>query len=79
MTFEQKLLIIIISIVLLIIFSFGALYLHEFFVLKEFNMQIGLILFLLINFSIFSYNTLTKFVNYLFLLPSKIKTRLNKS
>lgn len=70
---------IIMYVVLLLIFSFGALYLHEFFVLKEFNMQIGLILFLLINFSIFSYNTLTKFVNYLFLLPSKIKTRLNKS
>ena len=70
---------IMMYVVLLIIFSFGALYLHEFFVLKEFNMQIGLILFLLINFSIFSYNTLTKFVNYLFSLPQKIKKRLNKS
>ena len=66
---------IIMYITLLITFTYGALFLHEFFVLKEFNSQIALILFLLITFSIYSYNSLTKLVKYLF----NKKDWLNKS
>ena len=51
---------------LLIIFSYGALFQREFFVLATFNEQIGLILFLLVIFSIFSYNVVLKLVDYLF-------------
>lgn len=63
---------------LLIIFSYGALFQNEFFDLSSFNGQIGLILFLLLTFSIFAYNTLEKIVNYLFDLKSHVKF-LNKS
>ena len=69
----------ILFIVLLIIFSYGALFMNEFFVLKEFNSQIGLILFLLITFSIFSYNSLIKVVDKIFIWCGKLKMRLNKS
>lgn len=70
---------IIMYVILLIIFSIGGLFLNEFFVLKEINMQIALILFLLINFSVFSYNSSIKLVDYLFNIKDKLKTRLNKS
>ncbi len=58
---------------LLIIFSYGALFQREFFVLATFNEQIGLILFLLVIFSMFSYNTVLKVVNYLFDIKNKLK------
>ena len=51
---------------LLIIFAYGVLFQNEFFVLATINGQIGLILFLLIIFSIFAYNVLERFFNYLF-------------
>ena len=58
---------------LLIIFSYGALFQREFFVLATFNEQIGLILFLLVIFSMFSYNTVLKLVDYLFDIKNKLK------
>ena len=61
---------IILFTVLLIVFTYGALFMNEFFVLKEFNTQIGLILFLLIIFSIFSYNFLESIVNKIFEMPN---------
>ena len=56
---------------LLIIFSYGALFQREFFVLEAVSGQIGLVLFLLIIFSLFSYNTVLEVVNYLFGLKKK--------
>lgn len=70
---------IILFTVLLIVFTYGALFMNEFFVLKEFNTQIGLILFLLIIFSIFSYNFLESIVNKIFEMPNLLKKRINKS
>lgn len=70
---------IILFTVLLIVFTYGALFMNEFFVLKEFNTQIGLILFLLIIFSIFSYNFLESIVNKIFEMPNLLKKRFNKS
>ena len=58
---------------LVLAFIYGGLFQHEFFSMQEFNGQIGLIYFLLIIFSLFSYDRLTKLTNYLFSLPSKIK------
>ena len=63
---------------LMIIFSYGALFQKEFFSLATIDGQIGLILFLLIIFSIFAYNTTLKFINYLFDIKTKFKF-LNKS
>ena len=57
---------IILYVSLLIIFAFGAIYLNEFFVLKEFNSQIALILFLLITFSISSYSFLNNLIKFIF-------------
>ena len=54
-------------------FIYGGLFQHEFFSMQEFTGQIGLIYFLLIIFSLFSYDRLTKITDYLFLLPKKIK------
>ena len=54
-------------------FIYGGLFQHEFFSMQEFTGQIGLIYFLLIIFSLFSYDTLTKFVNFIFKIPNKIK------
>ena len=51
---------------LLIAFSYGVIFQNEFFVLKAFNGQIGLIFFLLVVFSIFAYNSLVKITDYLF-------------
>ena len=56
---------------LITIFIYGGLFQHEFFSIQEFNGQIGLIYFLLIIFSLFSYDTLTKVTNYLFSLKDK--------
>lgn len=56
---------------LITIFIYGGLFQHEFFSIQEFNGQIGLIYFLLIIFSLFSYDTLTKITNYLFSLKDK--------
>ena len=58
---------------LVITFVYGGLFQHEFFSMQEFTGQIGLIYFLLIIFSMFSYDTLTKITNYLFSLSKKIK------
>ncbi len=63
---------------LLLAFSYGVIFQNEFFVLKSFNGQIGLIFFLLIIFSIFAYNTLVKVVDYLFNIKSIIKKYKNK-
>lgn len=63
---------------LLIIFGYGVVFQKDFFDLATINGQIGLILFLLIIFSVFSYNTLEKITNYLFDIKNKIKF-LNKS
>ena len=56
---------------LLIIFIYGSLFQHEFFVLSSFNGQIGLILFLLLIFSIYSYNVIEMVVNKAFGLFEK--------
>jgi cation-transporting ATPase E len=61
---------------LLLAFSYGVLFQNEFFVLKSFNGQIGLIFFLLVIFSIFAYNTLVKVVDYLFDIKNKLKKNL---
>ena len=57
---------------LLIVFIYGALFQREFFVLTTFNAQIGLVLLLLITFSIFSYNTVEKIVNFFFDIKKRI-------
>ena len=64
---------VIMFTLLLLVFCYGALFQNEFFVLSSFNGQIGLILLLLIVFSMFSYNTIEKIVNYLFNLKKKGK------
>lgn len=51
---------------LMIIFIYGVVFQNEFFVLQTINGQIGLIFFLLVIFSIFTYKTLIKVVDYLF-------------
>ena len=58
---------------LVIAFAYGVFFQNEFFVLKSFNGQIGLIFFLLVVFSIFAYNSLEKIVDYLFDIKNKIK------
>ena len=63
----------IMFILLLMIFVYGALFQQQFFVLTEFNGQIGLIIFLLIVFSIHSYNMVEKAVEYLFDIKNKFK------
>ena len=63
---------------LLIVFSYGVLFQNEFFVLKAINGQIGLVFFLLIMFSICTYNTLVKVVDYLFDIKNNLK-KLTKS
>ena len=63
---------------LLIVFSYGVLFQNEFFVLKAINGQIGLIFFLLIMFSICTYNTLVKVIDYLFDIKNNLK-RLTKN
>ena len=52
-------------------FIYGGLFQHEFFSMQEFTGQIGLIYFLLIIFSLFSYHTLTKVTDYIFSLSKK--------
>lgn len=52
-------------------FVYGGLFQHEFFSMQEFTNQIGLIYFLLIIFSLFSYDTLTKVTDYIFSLFKK--------
>ena len=56
---------------LVITFIYGGLFQHEFFSMQEFTGQIGLIYFLLIIFSLFSYHTLTKVTDYIFSLSKK--------
>ena len=63
---------------LLIVFSYGVLFQNEFFVLKAINGQIGLVFFLLIMFSICTYNTLVKVVEYLFDIKNNFK-KITKS
>ncbi len=63
---------------LLVIFAYGGLFQHEFFGLSEFNGQIGLLLFLLIIFSTFSYRVILKWTEYLFNIKKHVKF-LNKS
>ena len=63
---------------LLLAFSYGVIFQNEFFVLKSFNGQIGLIFFLLVIFSIFAYNTLVKVVDYLFNIKNKINNYKKK-
>ena len=65
-------------ILLMIIFTYGALFQREFFDLETFNGQIGLILFLLITFSIFAYNTMVKWTDFIFNLKKK-KFKFNHS
>ena len=48
---------------LLLLFIYGGIFQHEFFSLIEFNGQIGLIIFLLIIFSLFSYKLLKTFTD----------------
>ena len=52
-------------IILLFGFIYGALFQYEFFNLSELNLQIGLILFLLIIFSVYSYKVLQTFLNFI--------------
>jgi len=63
---------------LIIVFVYGVIFQNEFFVLKSINGQIGLIFFLLIMFSVYTYGTLIKVVDYLFDIKNKLK-RINKS
>lgn len=63
---------------LLIVFSYGVIFQNEFFVLKAINGQIGLVFFLLIMFSICTYNTLVKVVEYLFDIKNNLK-KITKS
>ncbi len=63
---------------LMLAFGYGVFFQNEFFVLETFNGQIGLIFFLLVIFSVFTYNTLVKIVDYLFDIKKHIKF-LNKS
>ena len=51
---------------LIILFNYGIFFQREFFSLTFFNGQIGLIYFLLVIFSLFSYKGLIKITNYLF-------------
>ena len=52
-------------IILLFGFIYGALFQYEFFNLSELNLQIGLILFLLIIFSVHSYKVLQTFLDFI--------------
>ena len=63
---------------LMLIFAYGVLFQKDFFALSTINGQIGLILFLLIIFSIFAYNFIERLINYLFNIKTKFKF-LNKS
>ena len=63
---------------LVLAFAYGVIFQNEFFVLKSFNGQIGLIFFLLVVFSIASYKTLVNVINYMFDIKNKIK-KLGKS
>ena len=63
----------IMFILLLMVFTYGALFQQEFFVLTGFNGQIGLILFLLMIFSFYSYDVIEKITNSLFDIKNKIK------
>ena len=64
---------IIMFSLLSIIFLYGSLFQQEFFSLIAFNGQIGLILFLLIVFSVHSYNRIEKISEYLFNIKNNIK------
>ena len=55
----------VLLITLLFGFIYGALFQYEFFNLSELNLQIGLILFLLIIFSVYSYKVLQTFLNFI--------------
>ena len=57
---------------LIIVFIYGVIFQNEFFVLETINGQIGLIFFLLVMFSIYTYNTLVKVVDYLFNIKNKL-------
>ena len=57
---------------LIIVFIYGVIFQNEFFVLETINGQIGLIFFLLIMFSIYTYNTLVKVVDFLFNIKNKL-------
>ena len=63
---------------LLLVFSYGVLFQNEFFVLKAINGQIGLVFFLLIMFSMYTYSTLVKVVEYLFDIKNNLK-KISKS
>ena len=58
---------------LIMAFIYGGLFQHEFFSMQEFTGQIGLIYFLLIIFSLFSYDNLTKLTNNIFAFFSKFR------
>ena len=64
---------------LLLAFTYGVIFQNEFFVLKSFNGQIGLIFFLLVIFSVFAYNSLVKIVDYLFNIKNNIMKIKKKS
>ena len=51
---------------LIIVFNYGIFFQREFFSLSYFNGQIGLIYFLLVIFSLFSYRVLVKITDYIF-------------
>jgi cation-transporting ATPase E len=57
---------IIMFVLLILVFNYGVFFQREFFSLTYFNGQIGLIFFLLVIFSIFSYNVWIKISNYVF-------------
>ena len=57
---------IIIFSLLILLFNYGVFFQREFFSLTYFNGQIGLIFFLLVIFSIFSYNVWIKISDYVF-------------
>ena len=58
---------------LMLAFAYGVFFQNEFFVLESFNGQIGLIFFLLLIFSIFTYNTFVKIVDFLFDIKKNFK------
>lgn len=55
----------ILFIVLLMLFIYGAFFQYKFFDLVSINLQIGLITFLLIIFSFYSYDTIYTFINFI--------------
>lgn len=64
--------------VLIIGFSYGALVQNQFFDLSKFNGQIGLILFLLIAFSAYAYNSIEKMVTFFSDFKNNMRKIINK-